>query len=806
MKRVVLVIHVLSGGGAERVMATMANHWAGEGREVTLLTLDDGSNPPFYSLDERVKHRCLGIAGVSNGLWSSIVNNVYRIGCLRSALKSSAPDAVISFMSSVNVLVLFAAIGLRIPVIVSERVDPRFHPVGLLWDLLRRVAYLWASRVVFQSPAAMDCFSQLIRKRGVVIPNPVSKVPEDGLDQDHAPASGDMVCRTILAMGRLEQQKGFDRLIKAFSRLADRYPEWQLEIFGEGTLRAQLYAEICKEGLQERAFLRGMTRDPMAEFRRSDLFVLSSRYEGFPNALCEAMAAGLAVIAFDCPSGPGEIVRDGIDGVLVPNGDLPALERAMESLMASEPDRRRLARRAPEVATRFAIDRVMGQWLSLVDDVTFKGVKTSMDQPDSVYSEVDSVGDGRPGMMSAAILSTTMQNENTAINRDRSDDATAPRCKVLFVIRALAYGGAERQLIELVRAIDKDQFRVTVVTFYDAGKLGDEVRAIAGIRVVSLHKKGRWDLVPFLARFVTLVREFKPDVVHGYMGTSNELALLAWMVCRARVVWGIRGSQCNHAAYNDWVRRFTHWSERKFSRFADCIIVNSEAGRTDYIRDGYDGSRMKVICNGIDTARFSPDPEAGLEVRREWGAPAGVPIIGLIARLDPMKGHSTFLRAAALLAARRPDVWFVCVGDGPQAYCKRLVSLGEELGLQSRLMWHPARRDVGAVYNALTILTSSSTFGEGFSNVIGEAMACGTPVVATDVGDAALILDDPTVVVPPGCPEKLVEAWETILDQPPEALACRAREGRERVIREYSLSLLASRTEAALLETLQWQK
>lgn len=807
MRRIALVIHAISAGGAERVMVTMANHWAREGREVILLTLDDGSELPFYELDARISHRSLGVAGVSATLWRSIINNIQRIRILRSAFKAAAPEAVITFMSSVNVIALLAATGLGIPVIVSERVDPRYHPVGHLWEGLRRVLYRRASRVVFQSAVAMEDFSGAVRRRSVVIPNPVPATGERHERYDALVAPRQRHRRTILAVGRLEDQKGFDLLFVAFSRLASRHVDWGLEIFGDGSCRSFLEEEICKAGLEDRVFLRGITHDTTAEFQRADLFVLSSRYEGFPNALCEAMASGLPVIAFDCPSGPGEIIRDGVDGILVPAGDVDALSRAMDRLMASEDERRRLAGRAPEVTARFGVDLVMARWLAVVDEVILNARERQGDLPIACRDSIEiASGGGRPDAASATIFPTIMQKQNLTAVDDRDGETPASRCRVLFIIRALAFGGAERQLIELVKAMNKERFLVTVATFYDTGKLGDEVRAIPGINVVSLQKKGRWDMARFLTRFVSLVRKFRPDIVHGYMGTSNELALLARWVCGCRAVWGIRGSGCDYTLYHDWGRNFGHWTEKKLSRFADCIIANSEAGRRDCIRDGYEGSRMKVICNGIDTARFEPNREAGLQVRREWGVPVGVPLIGIVARLDPMKDHAAFLSAAALLASRRPDVRFVCVGDGPHAYRARLFSLAEELQLQSRLEWHGARSDVAAVYNALTILTSSSAFGEGFSNVIGEAMACGTPVVATDVGDAAAIINDPAMIVPPGCPEKLVAAWESVLERPAALVASRAQDARDRIIREYGMARLASRTEETLLETLHCRK
>jgi len=393
-----------------------------------------------------------------------------------------------------------------------------------------------------------------------------------------------------------------------------------------------------------------------------------------------------------------------------------------------------------------------------------------------------------------------MQEAKSAEPKEPRTRLEGSKTRIVFLIRSLDRGGAERQLIELVRGLDKSRFEITVATFYSGGDLWHEMAAIGGIRLLTLRKRGRWDLLPFFIRYCRAVREARPHLVHAYMGFANELALVANGISRARIVWGLRGSGCDYSHYQDWARGFGHRMGAWLSRFADRIIVNSEAGRQEHIADGYCGDRMIVVHNGIDTARFRPDPEAGLRVRREWGIGPEEPLIGIVARLDPMKDHPLFLRAAAMLARRRPEARFVCVGNGPQRYREHLQALASGMGLNGRLIWRPARNDVGAVYNALTLLTSSSAFGEGFSNVIGEAMACGKPAVVTEVGDSAVVVESRAWVVPPGEPEALVAAWEKILALSPEALAVCGRAARERVVREFSLERLVSNTERTLLE------
>lgn len=201
---------------------------------------------------------------------------------------------------------------------------------------------------------------------------------------------------------------------------------------------------------------------------------------------------------------------------------------------------------------------------------------------------------------------------------------------------------------------------------------------------------------------------------------------------------------------------------------------------------------MVVIPNGIDTERFHTDAEAGRQLRHAWGVEDDEILIGLVGRLDPMKDHPTFLHAAALLAQEVPAVRFVCVGSGSAAYQRELQALAAELDLADRVIWAGPASDMRAVYGALQIATSASAYGEGFANVLGEAMACGVPCVTTDVGDSARIVADTGAVVPPRAPLALVSAWQELIAMGAAGRAILGQRARARILATFSTTTLVS--------------
>jgi glycosyltransferase involved in cell wall biosynthesis len=363
--RISMVISSLSGGGAERVLALLSRAFTEMGHKVSVVTIF-GEEEDFYPLPEGVGRVALGLGKTTVGMMEKIAANRARISALGRALRETRPDVVISFMTETNVLTLLATLRMKIPVIVTEHADPRKKCTPRAWKTLRRLSYRFASRVVSVSEGVDEYFAWLPKGKRAVIPNPVdlSAIRSAAGDPLELPWP-----RALSAMGRLEIEKGFDVLVRAFARVADDFPDWGLVILGEGTKRPSLESWIAELDMAGRAQLPGLLEDPFPTLKRSDVFVLSSRTESFGLALVEAMACSLPVIATECWHASPGIVRQGVDGILVPGEDVEALAGAMTDLMGDEEKRRRLASEAVESVRRFDLGAVIQRWDELLKAV-----------------------------------------------------------------------------------------------------------------------------------------------------------------------------------------------------------------------------------------------------------------------------------------------------------------------------------------------------------------------------------------------------------------------------------------------------
>ncbi len=359
--------------------------------------------------------------------------------------------------------------------------------------------------------------------------------------------------------------------------------------------------------------------------------------------------------------------------------------------------------------------------------------------------------------------------------------------KLALLIRDLGYAGAQRQLVAIAKGVDPRQIQATVFCFY-GGPLKEELEA-AGIRVVCLEKRHRWDMLGFLWRVIGALRQARPDVLYSFLAESNLLAVLIvrFFLPNTRLVWGLRDSETDAALYG-WLGRLVFTLGRFFSRWPDLIIANSHSGARYYAIQGYPSENITVVPNGIDTARFQPNTEARAIIRAELGIRNDEVLFGIVGRLSPMKDYATFLRAAATLDNH---CRFLCIGAGSSEYAKEMQALANELGLAGRLIWSAPRSDMPQVFNALDALVSSSAFGEGFSNVTGEAMACGVPCIVTDVGDSAWLVGDAGLSVPPRQPEALAAAMRQFLELDCATLKLKAR---QRIEENFTVPTMVQRT------------
>ena len=359
-ERICFVIAGLGAGGAEKVVAWLADSFAKAGAKVSIVAFDGEDDPVYHHLPDGVETCRLGIASGS-GAGSIVPPVLRRVMALRKTLKRLSPDITISFLTKINTLTLAASLGLETKVIVAERNNPQMQRAHWVWPKALRVLYRRADAIICQTAASRVCIPSQYRDRIRVIPNPVQ-----AMAKATQPSSRP---HRIAAVGRLERQKGFDTLLDAFGMVAEEFPGYELDIWGTGPERDALTAQADQVGIARRVNLRGLSTRPGGWIEDTGVFVLSSRFEGFPNVLGEAMAAGLPVVATQCDFGPSELVQDGETGLLVPPEDPAAMAAALRKILGDDDLRNRLAKNAPEVTRRFSPEMVEANWREAVVDL-----------------------------------------------------------------------------------------------------------------------------------------------------------------------------------------------------------------------------------------------------------------------------------------------------------------------------------------------------------------------------------------------------------------------------------------------------
>lgn len=382
-----------------------------------------------------------------------------------------------------------------------------------------------------------------------------------------------------------------------------------------------------------------------------------------------------------------------------------------------------------------------------------------------------------------------------------------PVTRIYIFLGRLGSGGAQRQLLQLAAGARDRGHPVRLGVIEPGGRYWEEASG-TGLAEALWPERSRvrairaWRYLRAYRRLRESVVEFGADVLYTALYPANAAG---WAAARPPsappLVWGIRASDVPRT----WPRELWIRVGAAVSSDVDLAIANSAAGRRHHRNRGYRPRSWSVVHNGIDTDRFRPDPRGRRRLRREWNLADDQPLVGLVGRLDPMKGHEHFLGAAARVHADRPRTRFVCVGSGPEEKLRTLKERTDDLGIAGAVRWAGQRRDMRAVYSALDLLVLASSCGEGFPNVVGEAMACGTPCIVTAVGDAPEIVGPLGDVVPPERPERMARAVVDRLgpggargddgETSPVAMGSRAAGAlRRRIVERFSLDRFVDRT------------
>lgn len=362
---IVFLVSSLNSGGAERVATTLANAWTARGDRVTLVPTFSGGGTPFYPVSDQVDLVYLSDLINSRRRTTGGKRYLARLMTLRWLVTARKPDVVISFLPNVNIAALAATAFAGVPCVIGERTEPSMLPMGFAWRLACALCYRFADLITVQTDEIAVSIRQVYGglRKVEVVPNPVPAA----LLEWEAEADTSRPRRTLLSLGRLAPEKQVGQIIECFKQLAPIFPDWDFDIWGDGPERAALQAQIDASALGARVRLRGRSESPWQVMSQADIFVMNSQFEGFPNALLEAMAVGLPCVAAACPSGPREITNDGRDALIFAPGDTDGLREGLERLMANADLRTSLGRQArASVLARYSLASVLQRWDDLI--------------------------------------------------------------------------------------------------------------------------------------------------------------------------------------------------------------------------------------------------------------------------------------------------------------------------------------------------------------------------------------------------------------------------------------------------------
>jgi len=380
-------------------------------------------------------------------------------------------------------------------------------------------------------------------------------------------------------------------------------------------------------------------------------------------------------------------------------------------------------------------------------------------------------------------------------NKERNDKII--KRIVAHYIPDLGIGGAERQLIELAKGIDKAMWDTLILTNYINPSLKEELQTTEDIRIVILNKKSK---LLYPQQLLMILYREKPHLINAYLlGAQLYTLLVSPFLPKMKVVFSVRDAT-DYKVYHGFKGKWFRFLVEKSAALVDCYIFNSDAGRKE--RNGIPDSKVFVIPNGIDTVRFRTDDSARNSMRKELRVGDDVPVVGIVANFSIYKGYDTFIHAAQIVSSHVPDARFVSIGNYDTALGKSMRKLVSELGLTESFHFMGARQDVQRLLPGFDVFCSSSVT-EGFSNAICEGMACGVPCVVTDVGDSAVIIGDTGVVVPPQDPTSLAAGIMKLLQLPQEERQRLGVDARLRIEANFSIPRMVTATEKVYYQLLE---
>ena len=713
--RVLFLARSLGLGGAERQLVVLAKALATRGHDVHVALFYAGgpleselsaASIPVHHLEKR-------------GRWDLL----HPFKRLVLTLRRVRPNILHGYLPPANILATAATWFTRSPKLVF----------GLRASDMERGRYDFVTRATLRIEAALARYADLVISnsaaglrrgwargmpagRGLVIPN--------GIDtkcfRPDPRASERTGAYRIGMIARFDPMKDHDTFLTAAHLVAERRKDVHFLLAGQGTDRL-----AGKNPNLPLEVVGALTR-PEALIAELDILVMSSLFgEGFPNAVAEAMASGVPVVATDV--GDTSVIIGDVARLVAPGNPI-ALAQAMLDLIPISRD----------AAIRSACRRRIETHFS--------------------------------------VAALTERTEKALVALDKP--------LVLHVIPGLGIGGAEGMLERLVQI--PGPFRHVIVSLTGDGERGEGLRKV-GIEVADLGMQRGLPSPAGLWRLVRLMRRLRPTVLQTWMYHGDLLGIIAASLSgHPPVIWNLRCSNMDLSRY----RRTTRWVMRILAHLSSLpkgVLANSEAGQRWHAQLGYRPREWVVLPNGIDVERFRPDPQARLRWRKRLGVGPNTVLVGMCARRDPMKDHETLIRAMSLVTG---DVVCAMVGRGVDPADSALADLAAKSSKRIHLLGYC--EDMPGFMNALDIAVLASSFGEGFPNVVAEAMACAVPCVVTDVGDAELIVGCTGKVVASGDASALASSISALVADPVERVRLGAQ-ARDRVAMQYTLPLVASR-------------